>query len=89
MEYSREERELILHCWDNRDGGTHGWIPRGSKWLIIEPFEEEGVDFLIVAITHRVDAHGYPIGTCLSVEYLFEEDIEELREDDKVWQSIG
>lgn len=78
MKYSKNERDLILHCWNKRESGTHGWIPRKNMWLTIEPFEDSGEDFLTVCVTDKVDSMGYAFGNVYAYENLFEDDIREM-----------
>lgn len=73
--------KLIKHVWENKEDGTHGWLRYGSNWVTVEPFGEDGEDFLQVTLTHEIDSLGYPISTtldCIDFEFLYEEDIEKL-----------
>lgn len=50
----------VKDVWNGRSEGTHGWVKVGRKWITIEPEEEDGVDYLNVALVKEIDSLGYP-----------------------------
>lgn len=76
MHYTKAEKALISSIWENRNKGTHGWIPRAKGWLTVEPFNEENRDFLVMIYTDNIDDLGYPYGKhVFAMEAMYETEL--------------
>jgi len=57
----KKPMKLAKEVWDGRNEGTHGWMRYYDKWLTFESQEEDGIDFILIALVEKIDSLGYPM----------------------------
>ena len=68
---------LVRNVWANRKLGLHGWFPYRNFYVAVEPYEDEGIDYINVLACSEVDALGYAFGDFFTYVDLGEDEIED------------